>query len=171
MCHDFRLVEQVPYLEDAVGEAEVSGDFKAGIVHRVPAGIVTLLPLFPELFPVLHGMAFRVRQKKEQGDNYGENEYLENPENYDNLMQNMYNKEWVVYCKEPFNNAESVIKYLGRYTHRVAISNDRIVKVEDDKITLKWRDYKDNNKMKEMTITIEEFIRRFLIKIYYHQSL
>ena len=103
--------------------------------------------------------------KKEKLKYYGENKYLDNPENYDNLIQSMYNKEWVVYCKEPFNNAESVIKYLGRYTHRVAISNDRIVKVEDDKVTFKWRDYKDNNKMKEMTITIEEFIRRFLIHI------
>ena len=103
--------------------------------------------------------------KKEKLKYYGENEYLDNPENYDNLIQSMYNKEWVVYCKEPFNNAESVIKYLGRYTHRVAISNERIVKVEDDKVTFKWRDYKDKNKMKEMTITIEEFIRRFLIHI------
>ena len=74
-------------------------------------------------------------------------------------------KQSLVDCKEPFNNAESVIKYLGRYTHRVAISNERIVKVEEDKVTFKWRDYKDNNKMKEMTITIEEFIRRFLIHI------
>lgn len=103
--------------------------------------------------------------KKEKLKYYGENEYLDNPENYDNLIQSMYNKEWVVYCKEPFNNAESVIKYLGRYTHRVAISNDRIVKVEDDKVRFKWRDYKDKNRMKEMTITIEEFIRRFLIHI------
>ena len=103
--------------------------------------------------------------KNEKLKYYGENEYLEYPENYDNLMQSMYNKEWVVYCKEPFKNAESVIQYLGRYTHRVAISNERILKVEDDKVTFKWRDYKDNNKMKEMTITIEEFIRRFLIHI------
>ena len=103
--------------------------------------------------------------KNEKLKYYGENEYLDNPENYDNLIQSMYNKEWVVYCKEPFNNAESVIKYLGRYTHRVAISNDRIVKVEDDKVRFKWRDYKDKNRMKEMTITIEEFIRRFLIHI------
>ena len=96
---------------------------------------------------------------------FGENKDLENPEVFNNLMQQMYEKEWVVYCKEPFKNAESVIQYLGRYTHRVAISNERILKVEDDKVTFKWRDYKDNNKMKEMTITIEEFIRRFLIHI------
>ena len=96
---------------------------------------------------------------------FGDNKDLENPESFNNLMQQMYDKEWVVYCKEPFKNAESVIQYLGRYTHRVAISNERILRVEEDKVTFKWRDYKDKNKMKKMTITIEEFIRRFLIHI------
>ena len=77
----------------------------------------------------------------------------------------MYNKDWIVYCKEPFNNADCVIQYLGRYTHRVAISNERILDITDETVTFKWRDYKDNNKMKEMTVTIEEFIRRFLLHI------
>lgn len=103
--------------------------------------------------------------KETKLDFYGKNKELENPAIYNELIQSMYNKEWVVYCKEPFKNAESVIKYLGRYTHRVAISNERIIKIEDNKVTFKWRDYKDNNKMKEMTVTIEEFIRRFLIHI------
>ena len=96
---------------------------------------------------------------------YGKNKELENPAIYNELINQMYNKEWIVYCKEPFQNANSVIEYLGRYTHRVAISNERIVKIEDGKVTFKWRDYKDENKMKEMTVTIEEFIRRFLIHI------
>ena len=96
---------------------------------------------------------------------FGENKDLENPGTFNNLKQQMYEKEWVVYCKEPFKNAESVIQYLGRYTHRVAISNERILRVEEDKVTFKWRDYKDENKMKKITITIEEFIRRFLIHI------
>lgn len=98
-------------------------------------------------------------------DFYGRNKELENPAIYTDLINKMYNKEWIVYCKEPFQNANSVIQYLGRYTHRVAISNERIVKVEEGKVTFKWRDYKDKNKMKEMTVTIEEFIRRFLIHI------
>ena len=103
--------------------------------------------------------------KKERIEFYGENKDLENPANYNSLIQKIYEKEWVVYCKEPFKNAESVIQYLGRYTHRVAISNERIVEVTEDTVTFKWRDYKDNNKMKEMTIGIEEFIRRFLLHI------
>ena len=103
--------------------------------------------------------------KKEKLDFYGSNKYLENPASYNSLIQEMYDKDWIVYCKEPFKNADSVIQYLGRYTHRVAISNERILDITDTEVTFKWRDYKDNNKMKEMTVSIEEFIRRFLLHI------
>ena len=103
--------------------------------------------------------------KKEKIDFYGKMKYLENPADYNDLIQSLYNKEWIVYCKEPFKNAECVIQYLVRYTHRVAISNERILDVTENTVTFKWRDYKDNNKMKDMTINIEEFIRRFLLHI------
>ena len=103
--------------------------------------------------------------KKEELEFYGKNEYLNNKQNFDELMSKMYNKEWISYCKPPFENAKSVIKYLGRYTHRVAISNERILREENGEVTFKYRDYKDNNKMKEMTVKAEEFIRRFLMHI------
>ena len=103
--------------------------------------------------------------KKEKLEYYKKMKEYENPAIYNELMRKMYEKDWIVYCKEPFKNAESVIQYLGRYTHRVAISNERIVKIEDGKVTFKWRNYKDENKMKEMTVTIKEFIRRFLMHI------
>ena len=103
--------------------------------------------------------------KKEKLEFYGKNEYLNNKQNFDELMSKMYNKEWISYCKPPFENAKSVIKYLGRYTHRVAISNERILREENGEVTFKYRDYKDNNKMKEMTVKAEEFIRRFLMHI------
>ena len=100
--------------------------------------------------------------KKEKLEYYKKMKEYENPAIYNELMRKMYEKDWIVYCKEPFKNANSVIEYLGRYTHRVAISNERILKIEEGKVTFKWRDYKDGNKMKEMTVSIEEFIRRFL---------
>jgi hypothetical protein len=77
----------------------------------------------------------------------------------------LYQNEWVVYCKPPFQNASKVIEYLGRYTHRVAISNHRILKLENGMVTFSWRDYRDNNKTKAMTVTAAEFIRRFLLHI------
>jgi hypothetical protein len=76
----------------------------------------------------------------------------------------LYQREWVVYCKPPFKNASKVIAYLGRYTHRVAISNNRILALKDGKVTFSWRDYRDGKK-KNMTITAEEFIRRFMLHI------
>lgn len=80
-------------------------------------------------------------------------------------LSNLYKKDWVVYCKPPFKNAQYVIEYLGRYTHRVAMSNERIVNVENGYVTFKWRDYKEKNKTKFMTVTVEEFIRRFLLHV------
>ncbi len=103
--------------------------------------------------------------KKEKLEFYNKMKELENPGIYNELIQSLYQKDWVVYCKEPFKNAESVIQYLGRYTHRVAISNERIIGIEGEEVKFKWRDYKDNNKMKEMKISIEEFIRRFMMHI------
>ena len=103
--------------------------------------------------------------KQEKLDFYGKNEHLRIAENFEELMAKMYNKEWITYCKPPFENASRVIKYLGRYTHRVAISNNRIIKEENGEVTYKYRDYKDNKKQKEMTLKAEEFIRRFLLHI------
>jgi hypothetical protein len=97
---------------------------------------------------------------------YGKQEYLANGLHFDNLMNSLYQCEWIVYCKPPFKDASCVVEYLGRYTHRVAISNNRILKLEEGKVTFKWRDYREGKKEKIMTVTAEEFIRRFLIHIF-----
>lgn len=81
------------------------------------------------------------------------------------LLNTCYQKEWVIYCKPPFKTAASVVEYLGRYTHRVAISNHRILKLEDGNVTFKWRDYKDGSRWKIMTLTAFEFIRRILMHV------
>ncbi|WP_211093709.1 IS91 family transposase, partial [Cohnella fermenti] len=96
---------------------------------------------------------------------FGTTADLQHPASFQRLLTALYQKEWVVYSKPPFKNAGCVVEYLGRYTHRVAISNARIVKLEEDHVTFKWRDYKDDNKPKEMTVTADEFIRRFLIHV------
>jgi len=95
---------------------------------------------------------------------HGSISYLLDRPMFDNLMSSLYQKEWVVYCKPPFKNAGRVFEYLGRYTHRVAISNSRILKLEDGVITFKWHDYRDG-KQKLMDLAAEEFIRRFLIHV------
>jgi hypothetical protein len=87
------------------------------------------------------------------------------PENFRHLKDLLYKKEWVVYCKKPFKSPEYVLEYLGRYTHRVAISNQRIVNIENGNVTFKWKDYRVCHKERLMTLTAQEFIRRFLMHI------
>lgn len=74
-------------------------------------------------------------------------------------------KSWVVYAKKPFGSPKTVLDYLGRYTHRVALSNDRILQVENGEVTLSYRDRKDGDRRKTMTVEAQEFIRRFLLHI------
>jgi hypothetical protein len=81
------------------------------------------------------------------------------------LVDRLWKTEWVVYSKEPFAGPEKVLDYLGRYTHRVAISNHRIVSIENSQVTFNYRDRSDNNCVKRITIAAEEFIRRFLLHV------
>ena len=83
------------------------------------------------------------------------------------LYDTLYCKEWVVYAKRPFANPRAVIKYLGSYTHRIAISNRRIVDVDESagKVTFKFKDYRRSGKRLEMTLSCEEFIRRFMLHV------
>jgi predicted Zn-ribbon and HTH transcriptional regulator len=79
------------------------------------------------------------------------------------FLRPLFRKDWVVYAKPPFGGPEHVLRYLARYTHRVAISNHRIVNFADGKVTFRWKDYAHKNKQRLMTVTAEEFLRRFLL--------
>ena len=78
------------------------------------------------------------------------------------FLRSLVQKEWVVYCKPPFKQAEHVVEYISRYTHRVAISNSRLIAMNDDRVTFRYRDYKDDKKTKVMTLQSNEFLQRFL---------
>lgn len=95
----------------------------------------------------------------------GSTEHLGEPAAWQSLIDRLYGKDWVVYAKPPFGGAEHVLRYLGAYTHRVAISNHRIVTVEGDKVTFRIRDYADGNPSKLLTLHAPEFIRRFLLHV------
>ena len=79
------------------------------------------------------------------------------------FLRPLFRQDWVVYAKRPFGGPQHVLHYLARYTHRVAISNHRIVNVADGKVTFRWKDYAHNSKQRLMTVTAEEFLRRFLL--------
>jgi hypothetical protein len=73
--------------------------------------------------------------------------------------------DWVVYAKPPFGGPEHVLNYLGRYTHRVAISNARLAQIEDETVSFRWKDYRHHDRQKIMTLSADEFIRRFLMHV------
>ena len=73
--------------------------------------------------------------------------------------------EWVVYAKPPFGGPQRVLEYVGRYTHRMAIANDRLISIEDSKVRFRWKDYRDGEHAAAMTLAAGEFIRRFLLHV------
>jgi hypothetical protein len=82
---------------------------------------------------------------------------------FQTLLRSLYDTDWVVYSKEAFAGPKAVLDYFGRYTHRIAISNHRILDVSNNQVTFTYRDRKDDNKQKVMTLPADEFIRRFLL--------
>jgi hypothetical protein len=93
---------------------------------------------------------------------HGQQQYLTDAMAFRRLLASCWEAEWVVYAKPPFGGPEQVLKYLARYTHRVAISNQRLVKVEAGQVFFRWKDYAHGNQQKVMALEAVEFIRRFL---------
>jgi hypothetical protein len=89
-------------------------------------------------------------------------EPLAQPKTFAAWLRLLFRKDWVVYAKRPFGGPEYVLQYLGRYTHRVAISNHRLISFTEGKVTFRWRDSAHHNEQKLMTLSLDEFLRRFL---------
>ena len=92
-------------------------------------------------------------------------QHLTRPNCFAALVRTLHRHPWVVYVKPPFGGPEQVLRYLGRYTHRVAISNHRLLAFDGDNVTFRWRDYAHGNVQRTMTVSAEEFIRRFLLHV------
>jgi hypothetical protein len=90
---------------------------------------------------------------------------LASPGAFNHFLWQLSQKDWVVYAKPPFGGAEHVLNYLARYTHRVAISNHRLVAFQNDRVSFRWRDYAHGGKKKVMTVSADEFLRRFLLHV------
>jgi hypothetical protein len=84
---------------------------------------------------------------------------------YEQIRQDLWKKPWVVFAKKPFGNTKSVVEYLGRYTHKIAISNQRITRIDNENVTFDYKDYRVAGVKKQMTLTHQEFIRRFALHI------
>ena len=113
----------------------------------------------------------RYLQKLEKAFAYGKLIFPGNTQIYNchrkfkKLIQSLFQITWIVYAKRPFAGPQQVLEYLGRYTHRVAISNNRIVSITNDKVTFTYKDRKRNDEVKSMTLDAGEFVRRFLLHV------
>lgn len=90
---------------------------------------------------------------------------LEDEQAFSRYLTPLRRVEWVVYAKRPFAGPQQVLDYVGRYTHRVAISNNRLLDIENGQVTFRWKDYRDENQQKTMTLSAGEFMRRFLLHV------
>ena len=152
-----------PHLHCVVGGGGLSVDGKGWIKCR--KGFFLPVRVLSRLFRRLFLKYLKEAFSKAQLEFYGSIQQLAEPTNFSFLLQEMSQQEWVVYAKPPMGGPAQVLDYLGQYTHRVAISNHRLVKLEDGIVTFSWRDYRDNNQIKQMSLDAEEFIRRFLLHI------
>lgn len=116
---------------------------------------------FRNLFLTYLKQAFQAGKLKFHGEMAG----LANKPAFDVLCRRARHAKWVVFAKPPFGGPEQVLKYLARYTHRVAISNRRLLSIEDGQVRFEYKDYADGNRSKVMTLAPTEFIRRFLLHI------
>jgi hypothetical protein len=90
---------------------------------------------------------------------------LADPAAFAAFLATLRTQDWVVYAKPPFGGPGQVLEYLGRYTHRVALSNDRLLRVDEGRVRFRWKDYARGNRVKTMTLPAEEFLRRFLLHV------
>ena len=96
---------------------------------------------------------------------YGSLAYLAQPSAFTAWLRVLFRHDWIVYSKKPFGGPEHVLRYLGAYTHRVAISNSRLVALSGGSVTFRWRDSAHGNKKRLMSLAVEEFLRRFLLHL------
>ena len=90
---------------------------------------------------------------------------LADPKQFARLLRRLHRNDWVVYAKPAMGGPWQVLRYLGRYTHRVAISNHRLVSFDGERVTFRWKDYAHGSKQKKMTLTATEFLRRFFLHV------
>ena len=95
----------------------------------------------------------------------GKTEELGVPQAFEEMTQKLAEIEWIAYAKRPFAGPEQVLEYLGRYTHRIAISNNRVLEIDNGRVVFSYRDRKNNNEKKTMNLDADEFIRRFLLHV------
>lgn len=152
-----------PHLHCVVagGGPSPDGDRWIGCRPGFFLSVRVLSRLFRRLFIEALAHAFQRRQLRFTGPLAP----LEDPHAFQRWLASLRQTEWVVYAKPPFGGPQQVLEYLGRYTHRTAISNQRLMRLHDGRVTFQWKDYRRGHRNKLMTLDAAEFIRRFLLHV------
>jgi len=152
-----------PHIHCAIPAGGLAPDHSHWVRPRYPffLPVKVLSRVFRGKFVAGLRQAFR-RHRLDFG---GALQHLAEPKRFAAFLRTLFRKDWVVYAKPAFGGPAQVLRYLGRYTHRVAISNHRIVAFDGERVTFRWRDYAHGNKSREMNLSAEEFIRRFQLHV------
>ena len=149
-----------PHVHCAIPACGLSSDHTRWIHPRYPffLPVKVLNRVFRGKF--VSGLKRLFRQKKLRF--HGALKPLEEPKRFAAFLRTVFREDWVVYAKPAFGGPTQVLRYLGRYTHRVAISNHRLLAFDGERVTFRWKDYAHGNKQRKMTLTAPEFLRRFV---------
>jgi hypothetical protein len=152
-----------PHIHCVVPGGGISPDHSPWIACRKSffLPVKVLSRLFRTRFPIHLRKAFQ----KGKLQFHGELQSLAQPAAFEQLCDRAGKIAWVVYAKRPFGGPDQVLKYLARYTHRIAISNRRLISMKDGRVTFEWKDYAGGGQTKTMTLEAVEFIRRFLLHV------
>ena len=152
-----------PHLHCVVPGGGLSVDGERWLSGR--RGFFLPINVLARLFRRLFLQGLERAYEKGQLTFHGTSAYLTKPLAFNRLLAGLRAREWWVYAKPPFGGPAQVLTYLGRYTHRVAISNHRLISLKEGDVTFKWKDYAHDNRQSLMTIRADEFIRRFLLHV------
>jgi hypothetical protein len=149
-----------PHVHCAIPAGGLSPDHSRWVHPRYPffLPVKVLSRVFRGKF--VAGLRRAYRQKKLRF--YGSTADLEEPKRFASFLRTVFRQDWVVYAKPAFGGPAQVLRYLGRYTHRVAISNHRLLAFDGERVTFRWKDYAHRSKQRKMTLSASEFLRRFV---------
>jgi hypothetical protein len=152
-----------PHLHCVVTGGGLSPDGSRWIAGR--AGFFLPVKVLSRLFRRLFLEALEKAFEAGELGFFGALEPLRERDAFRRHLAPVWKADWVVYAKPPFAGPDQVLDYVGRYTHRVALSNDRLLDIEDGKVRFRWKDYRHGSRQKTMTLDADEFIRRFLLHV------
>ncbi len=153
-----------PHIHCVIPAGGISADHSRWVHPRCP-GFFLPVKVLSRVFRGKFIAGLKRLYRRKQLRCAGPSAALANEKQFRQLLRRLHRRDWVVYAKPAFGGPRQVLRYLGRYTHRVAISNHRLVSFEGERVTFRWKDYAHASKTRQMTLTATEFLRRFFLHV------